>query len=337
MGSTLIVGDGHCKWAGIVPRLDSLLANDSIEINRVIFLGDLCDEWGIAPIDMIDSLKTLVDWEHKATSSGIKVETLIGNHDLPYLLDSNDRSVEAMRVRRCAPGYQHIAAGQVKSLLESMAGLKVSTTVKAGGATWLLSHAGFTASWAETWLSLCVDPEVLEQDETITEIVDWKTACAESLSNAANQLYEDKDWDHLYAIGHARGGWRDVPPSPLWADKRELLDDPAMLYIDDDQLVLPQIVGHTPVPTVEEWIRTGEDAPSEYDVEYGAPLVFCDTMSLDSAHRKLGDGSFLLLDEDQEAGTLDNLSRVAVDGSVHKVEHQWNTKYDELQHKRGLL
>lgn len=329
MGDVLVIGDGHCKWSVITKRAIALLDDDRFEIDHVVLLGDLCDDWGIEPASMIDSLTVLSDWEHDVAARGIKVETLIGNHDLPYLLDENDRSDKAMRVRRCAPGYQHIVIAPVHRLLKSMIGLKISTMVTTNGNPWLLSHAGFTSAWAGRYLSQCIDEGTINNTKSIAggEIASLKMACAEGLSTSVNKMYENEDWNALYSIGHARGGWRGVAPSPLWADKSELLADPVEIDVDDDQLVIPQIVGHTPVATVEEWIRSGVDA-SEYDVVYGASLVFCDTWSQTSGYEDIGDKSLLVLKQNGD------LVKVLADESVILVEHEWNTRYERLQHER---
>ena len=329
MGDVLVIGDGHCKWDTITKRASALLDDSRFKIDHVVFLGDLCDDWGIEPASMIDSLTVLVDWEHDVSNRGIQVETLIGNHDLPYLLDERDHTAGAMRIRRCAPGYQHIAVRSVQRLLKTMIGLKISTTVDGTGRSWLLSHAGFTSSWSGRYLPQCIDKKMIN-DASPGGVAGLKTACARSLSTSINMMYENGDWDALYQIGHARGGWRGINPSPLWADKSELLDDPVEIDVNDDQLVIPQIVGHTPVGTAEEWIRSGADKP-EYDTVYGAPLVFCDTWSQSSDHVDIGDKSLLVLKQDG------SLERVFDDGSVALVEREWNTRYERLQHQRGLI
>lgn len=331
MGDVLVIGDGHCKWDAITMRASALLDDSRFKIDRVVLLGDLCDDWGIEPVSMIDSLAVLVDWEHDVSNRGVQVETLIGNHDLPYLLDERDHTAEAMRIRRRAPGYQHIAVRSVQRLLEDMIGLKISTTVETAGSLWLLSHAGFTSAWSGRYLPQCIDKETVDGASSIAGgIAGRKAACARSLSTAVNMMYENGNWDALYQIGHARGGWRGVNPSPLWADKSELLDDPVEIDVDDDELVIPQIVGHTPVATVEEWVRSGVDT-SEYDVVYGAPLVFCDTWSQTSGYEDIGDKSLLVLKQNGD------LVKVLADGSVILVEHEWNTRYERLQHQRGLV
>lgn len=331
MGDVLVIGDGHCKWDAITRRASALLDDSRFKIDRIVLLGDLCDDWGIEPARMVDSLTVLSDWEHDVAACGIKVETLIGNHDLPYLLDENDRSDKAMRVRRSAPGYQYIVTEPVHRLLKSMIGLKISTMLTTTGNPWLLSHAGFTSAWAGHYLPQCIDEGTINNTNSIAGggTTSWKTACADSLSIAVNMMYENEDWDALYSIGHARGGWRGVAPSPLWADKSELLADPVEISVGDE-LVIPQIVGHTPIGTVEEWIRSGVDAP-EYDTVYGASLVFCDTWSQSSDHVDIGDKSLLVLKQDG------SMEKVLDDGSIMLVEHEWNTRYERLQHQRGLV
>ena len=46
MAKTLVVGDIHLKAYDILPQVDEILADDE-NISRVVFVGDLCDEWGV--------------------------------------------------------------------------------------------------------------------------------------------------------------------------------------------------------------------------------------------------------------------------------------------------
>lgn len=46
MAKTLVVGDIHLKTYDILPQVDEILADDE-NIPRVVFVGDLCDEWGV--------------------------------------------------------------------------------------------------------------------------------------------------------------------------------------------------------------------------------------------------------------------------------------------------
>lgn len=46
MAKTLVVGDIHLKAYDILPQVDEILADDE-NISRVVFAGDLCDEWGV--------------------------------------------------------------------------------------------------------------------------------------------------------------------------------------------------------------------------------------------------------------------------------------------------
>ena len=85
----------------------------------------------------------------------------------------------------------------------------------------------------------------------------------------------------LTQAGAGRGG-RELP-GPVWADRGELCADPLP--------GLDQIVGHTPVPTVEvRPIDAGDGAQAP------VRLAFCDTFSLTSRLSPIGDGSMLVVD-----------------------------------------
>lgn len=124
----------------------------------------------------------------------------------------------------------------------------------------LVTHAGVTQSWADRFLDGPTDAA---------------TAAAQ-----LNGLYRDGAVRELFTCGPGRGG--DDVPGPFWADAEELWADalPA----------ISQIVGHTPVRSCERM----EPAPVMAGTG-DACAYLCDTFSLASDRRPIGDASMLLV------------------------------------------
>lgn len=183
---TLIVGDLHFKQHEILPRVSELIARLGAE--RVVFCGDLCDDWGATGERALGSLSFMADWLREARASGVRADVLLGNHDFAY--------VEGV------PGAGTIGwlMGEVRERLLSFEPV-VATTVD----DVLVTHAGVTRAWAREWLPGCADAH---------------DACL-----ALEGLYADRAcWGALAQAGPARGGWQ--VPGPLWADASELAADP---------------------------------------------------------------------------------------------------------------
>lgn len=135
---------------------------------------------------------------------------------------------------------------------------------------YLFTHAGVTEGWKNKYLPDC----------------DTGAQIADKLNWAYRHWGENDEAEKIFlglsGVGFMRNGW-DVP-SPVWADINELLQDPIP--------ELNQIVGHSPVDTVRDF------------QSYGAKLWFCDTHSLYSDKRPIGDNSLLEI----------------VDGEVNKID-----------------
>lgn len=145
--------------------------------------------------------------------------------------------------------------------------IKFSTVV----GNYLVTHAGLTKSWVDKvfpnsshmYQSLCtgqfIEPFVL----------------AEDFSKHLNIYVQNRLFiDEIYQAGFKRGGFED--PGPLWADKQELTYDP---------FPIKQIVGHSPVTTCLNVI---------YD---NFNIWFCDTHTISSTGRHIGDSSMILYDD----------------------------------------
>ena len=86
--TTLFVGDLHLQAKLILPLVEKAIEKYNIE--RVIFMGDYVDQWNQCDNSQlyIDELTLLNKFRKKLIKEG-KVEPvfLIGNHDMPYLID----------------------------------------------------------------------------------------------------------------------------------------------------------------------------------------------------------------------------------------------------------
>ena len=182
---TLVVGDLHFKQYEVLPRGSELVAGLGAE--RVVFCGDLCDDWGATGEWALGSLSLMAGWLREVRASGVRADVLLGHHDLAY--------VEGV------PGAGTIEwlTGEVRERL-----LSFETVVATVVGDVLVTHAGVTRAWGREWLPGCADAH---------------DACL-----ALADLYADRTcWGALAQAGPARGGWQ--VPGPLWADASELAAD----------------------------------------------------------------------------------------------------------------
>lgn len=187
MGKTLIVGDMHLKQRIILPRVDAMVARYGID--RIVFVGDYCDERHSSDIMLTDALCLFADWAEDARAAGRQVDLLLGNHDYQYLLGEE------------GPGTHMEQVEEVRALLGELEPM-VATTVEG----FLITHAGLTESWV---------------GEYVDEFAD-----ADEAAICLNELYRSGSAENLRILferGPGRGGW-DLP-GPLWADRDELRSD----------------------------------------------------------------------------------------------------------------
>ncbi len=183
---TLIVGDLHFKQHQILPQVSASIKD--LGADRVVFCGDLCDDWDATGELALSSLSLMTDWVQEARSTGTQVDVLLGNHDFAYI--------------EGVPGAGTIRwlMGEVRGRLLALEPV-IATTVD----DILVTHAGVTRAWAQEWLPGCEG--------------------AHDMCLALAGLYADPTcWDALTSAGPARGGWQI--PGPLWADASELARDP---------------------------------------------------------------------------------------------------------------
>ena len=246
MGATLVVGDTHLKHGLILPRVDAV--RERFGADRVVFLGDYCDEWGTGDGWFLAALGLFADWVGNARAEGVRVDVLAGNHDFQYLLGEE------------GPGTHAALMDEAAALLR---GLGVQVAETAG--KYLLTHAGLTGDWARRHLGAPRDSED-----------------AKDRLNALLERGAPSDMRALASRGAGRGGWE--VPSPLWADRSELWEDPCA--------GIDQIVGHTPVATCERMPPAFGRAR-----DGGEELWLCDTFSITPCREPHGDGSLLLVED----------------------------------------
>ncbi|PWG65652.1 metallophosphoesterase family protein [Bifidobacterium callitrichidarum] len=212
--STLFVGDLHGK-PDLLPLISRVADRENAD--RIVLLGDVCDDWGLSNNMMSAWFKTFADWSR---SEGRRRDLipLLGNHDIPYMLNNGSQAFD--RVRNIAPGFRPGAHRRVNELMQH-----IPFRVAWSDGSLLATHAGVTDMWE-------IKHDLRNQSPL--NIAAWLNKQMEHSASLANLYME---------IGAARGGTSKTP-SPVWADLTELLRDGDHNFI--------QIVGHSPVETVTE-------------------------------------------------------------------------------------
>lgn len=242
----LIVGDIHAKpW--VVDKIENLLP----EYDKIIFLGDYEDDWLATPEMSYSVVKRLIDFKKAYVD---KIVLLMGNHTYSEWLGGTFR---------CS-GFNILTHSLVKDLYETRGedGEPIFQMAYSKG-QYLFTHAGVTNTfWKE--MKLLIRNHYPELQELLTS-----PARPTAVSNILNYAFlkgienpTDKLFSMMKQVGSGRGGYET--PSPLWADREELIADPIP--------GIKQVVGHTPVKSVELYIDSQE-------LSYGATLIFCDTLS----------------------------------------------------------
>ncbi|PLS25159.1 metallophosphoesterase [Bifidobacterium imperatoris] len=279
----LFCGDIHCK----IDRLGSLIseAADRVDAGTIVLLGDLLNEWNIAPENEAAAFNKLVDWVNDQRRHR-NVVVLLGNHDLTYWVQSNTPDYRAFK--STCPGYNEPAYPDVHDLLHALQPQIMYGFNDAQGHRVLASHAGLTQSWWN-WMA----DELTASNGNVPALQDSN---ASTIADTVNTLAQGSVGGGIrpfgIMVGRERGGSRGEEPSPVWAGKEELGRDPLHGF--------RQIVGHTPVETVEYrrcGIGTGKPTPSGKPSRCSrAELWYCDTHSLYRDGRSIGDDSLLLYD-----------------------------------------
>lgn len=209
------------------------------EVDNIVLLGDYVDEWGAKVSQGIEELKFLIKWKNSHEANH-NIYFMCGNHDLQYIINEYCSGAIAM-------GHS-----VYKPYLEQ---LNLQTLVEIDN--YYFSHAGLTKTWCD---ALSITDNSRDIMTTVKTLLDNKHLRRRFLNSA----------------GYIRGG--DGYPSIMWADLKELLNDPLK--------GIKQVVGHSPVESI---------AHVEID---NSEFFFCDTLSIRSDGYPIGDASFLLLDGD---------------------------------------
>lgn len=196
MSNLLVIGDIHNRIA---------LAENYISRfpdTPVIFLGDYFDDFGDGPLQAEDTAK----WLKESLSKPNRIH-LIGNHDLPYMINGGVN----------CPGWTPEKNEVVNSILtpEDWDKFKFFHWEK----NYYFSHAGITQQWFGRPLDGTFDPEHVQK------VID----------QAWNNLKGGIHCEPIWAADKWRGGRHNVG-GLLWCDWRGL----------DHVYGVNQIVGHTP-------------------------------------------------------------------------------------------
>ncbi|EEP43550.1 MAG: metallophosphoesterase [Collinsella intestinalis] len=263
---TIVVGDMHQKQHLILPIADSAVR--LLGARRVVLLGDYCDDYS-PNRDETDAEKLLrgleyqVDWVDRARTRGLRIDVLLGNHDVQYLIE------------RQGPGTNLNCIVPVRRMLAQM-NVRMAAAVDG----WLATHAGLTSQFADIVLEIDVEAEPFDEPSYTAESLADQLNTA--FDHALTEMFEHGNDEELLLFnlcGPGRGGISI--PGPLWASTSEL----TVLGMPH----LNQIIGHTPVYSVRELEEQGFR---------GERFMACDTFSTDFEFRPLGDGSVLLIDDE---------------------------------------
>lgn len=192
---TLIIPDIHNKWR-IAERI---IAENPAD--KRIFLGDIYDDFG----DTLEQVEAMA-WWHKQALGDPKNVFLWGNHDLPYAYPHLKED------ELYCSGNTRQKAEVINSVLSPEDWAK--TKVCAWEGDWLLSHAGFSATF-------------LQQEDI------------EEMAQSAMKSLEHEHVPILFRAGWARGG-DQAKGGVTWLDWNEEFEPIAGIQ---------QIVGHTPGKT----------------------------------------------------------------------------------------
>lgn len=263
---TIVVGDMHQKQHLILPIADSAVR--LLGARRVVLLGDYCYDYS-PNRDETDAEKLLrgleyqVDWVDRARTRGLRIDVLLGNHDVQYLIE------------RQGPGTNLNCIVPVRRMLAQM-NVRMAAAVDG----WLATHAGLTSQFADIVLEIDVEAEPFDEPSYTAESLADQLNTA--FDHALTEMFEHGNDEELLLFnlcGPGRGGISI--PGPLWTSTSEL----TVLGMPH----LNQIVGHTPVYSARELEEQGFR---------GERFIACDTFSTDLDFRPLGDGSVLLIDDE---------------------------------------
>lgn len=246
----LVCGDLHTKYDIFLKAINKF---ETEKFDKIIFLGDYCDDWNASPEASRELLEHLIEFKNKYHNQCI---LLLGNHDLSEWICGDFK---------CS-GFNPITHLIVKDLFDKYSNLFM---IAYSYNNLLFTHAGVQNSWLKNIKLLDSDLAKMKNADDISFELN------EALHKRNSELKYNKLFKSLSTVGAYRGGFES--PSPLWADYNEL--------ISNSVPKINQVVGHTPVKTITKHIvRRGK----EKDL-----LYFCDTHSTYTNGENYGDNSFL--------------------------------------------
>lgn len=133
---TLFIGDLHLQGSLILSKL----SEEVLDVERIIFMGDYFDQWGQDKKEQLyrDEANFLFAWKLKMEEKGVEVVCILGNHDMPYIIDK--------------PRYYSMQEhGTVRYLRKILLALKPQIAYRMNDV--LISHAGFAGKESpEDWM-----------------------------------------------------------------------------------------------------------------------------------------------------------------------------------------
>lgn len=195
--STLFVGDLHAK-SDLLPLIGMAAIRERAD--RIVLLGDICDDWNVSNNGLIRFFDTFASWcRHQAAER--ETIPLLGNHDVPYYLKQG--SAAYARARALAPGFKPGAHRKVHELMQN-----IPFQLAWSDGNILATHAGLTRTWGRRRLG------VDYMDMPVEEVADRLNRMLLHPASLAVPMTD---------IGPARGG--AGVPSPLWCDRGEFARD----------------------------------------------------------------------------------------------------------------
>lgn len=177
---TLVISDCHNRWR----TLEAIIDRRDTEVDKIVFLGDILDNFGETKEDVIKTLeyfKELIVWK--------KFTWCLGNHENFYVYPRND-------YMRCS-GNTHEKGELFRKILGNDL---YSFELYHWDEYFLYSHAGISSyllppqGWSPEWM---------------------EERCQKALTNALASIY-----DPLISAGISRGG-REVVGGINWLDWEE--------------------------------------------------------------------------------------------------------------------
>lgn len=244
----LIVPDIHSKKYILDKFIDLILVNGRFVYDKVIFLGDYIDGFVESNEDMLYCLNTVINLKKKYMD---KVVLLLANHEMSYL------------GYPCSGHRFEIEDIVTRMLKENINLFNFCYAIN----DFVFSHAGITNSWLNGF-KFDIDKISKRYWDVNAEI--------QRIVNMINNNILDVSIPGYYRSR----GLCNTSGSCVWADKKELITD----YIP----YFSQIVGHTPVNTVEIYNKSKGVNTSKQ-----IKIVFTDTFSTYRDGTIYGDLSYI--------------------------------------------